>query len=285
MDLLEALAGPVARSGVHSQPGPKTDNTIRDAMTTAHAFGRGNRNPKLNRQIARWQTDEGSVKFWRNVFRLVANKKISIDGFIKFLKQNASSHHRQSRKRSHNLTKMLLDGILTERGTTTAFCEDLSLVMRTGNSEDLINCIRRHLHVQGLGTNLVPSVRTVQKSTASMVRQFIALCKPERTYSGFRVDLVASVRIAVFIFYGTSSLDGIRVDIWGDGCEIGGKEVTRLTFRLLNNENGPSAQSSDAVFCFCSYRGKDARFHLEMNIGPTVVGNQESGWLFKQASP
>ena len=72
----------------------------------------------------------------------------------------------------------------------------------------------------------------------------------------------------------------LQVDIWGDGVEIGGVEVTRLTIRLLCDT--VSAQSSEAVFCVGCYRGKDARFPLEQNFGPTIVGRQETGWLYQQ---
>ena len=72
----------------------------------------------------------------------------------------------------------------------------------------------------------------------------------------------------------------LQVDIWGDGVEIGGVEVTRLTIRLLCD--AVSAQSSNAVLCVACYRGKDARFPLEQNFGPTILGHQESGWLYQQ---
>ena len=72
----------------------------------------------------------------------------------------------------------------------------------------------------------------------------------------------------------------LQVDIWGDGVEIGGVEVTRLTIRLFCD--AVSAQSSEAVFCVGCYRGKDARFPLEQNFGPTIVGRQETGWLYQQ---
>ena len=62
--------------------------------------------------------------------------------------------------------------------------------------------------------------------------------------------------------------------------EIGGVEVTRVTFRILCDT--VSAQSTDAVFCFLAYRGKDARFPMEQNFGPTVVANQATGWLYQQ---
>ena len=70
------------------------------------------------------------------------------------------------------------------------------------------------------------------------------------------------------------------MDLWGDGVEIGGREVTRLTFRILCD--AISAQSSEAVFCFLVYRGKDSRFPMEQNFGPTVIGNKVTGWLYQQ---
>ena len=70
------------------------------------------------------------------------------------------------------------------------------------------------------------------------------------------------------------------MDLWGDGAEIGGVEITRLTIRLLCD--AVSAQSSEAVFCVGCYRGKDARFPLEQNFGPTIVGRQDTGWLYRQ---
>ena len=72
----------------------------------------------------------------------------------------------------------------------------------------------------------------------------------------------------------------LQVDLWGDGAEIGGVEITRITIRLLCG--AISAQSSEAVFCVACYRGKDARFPMEQNFGPTIVGRQETGWLYKQ---
>ena len=278
---VQALDGPATQPRVCGPSGPRTGDIILHALSGS---GDRNRHPRLTHQIAQWKTDDGCPKFWQLVFTFARQQGIKIDGLIQYVKKNARRHHRVSDKNNPNLTKILLHRLLTARGTTTAFCEELSLVMRTGNTEDLIGCIRAHLDVRGLKENLVPSIRSIRKTTASIVRNFIALCRPERTFSGFRVDLVTCVKIATFLIHETTSLDGIRVDIWGDGCEIGGKEVTRLTFRLLRDGAGPSAQSSDAVFCFATYRGKDARYALELNIGPTKVGSQESGWLFMQAS-
>ena len=45
-----------------------------------------------------------------------------------------------------------------------------------------------------------------------------------------------------------------------------------------------SCQSLSSVFCFASYRGKDSRFAMEQNLGPTVAGDQSSGWLYQKTS-
>lgn len=227
----------------------------------------------LNRTVTAWRKPGGSVKFWRQVFWFIKHRGIRLEGLIEHVKRNAEVHHYQSRRESINLVKFLVHGLLPNRGSSKAFSEHLSIAMRTGSSELLLDVIRRHLATPGLNANLVPALTMIKTSTASIVANFIALCKPEITYSGFRVDLVSSVKVAAFLLFRIVSVNGLRVDIWGDGCEIGGMEITRLTFRLLFDENpvldntagpsshrrsvgrritqkGPTAQSSDAVFCF-----------------------------------
>ena len=81
-----------------------------------------------------------------------------------------------------------------------------------------------------------------------MVVHFTNFCKPEKTFSGFRSDLVSCVKAVAFLSLKTTELQGLRVDIWGDSCEIGGVEVTRLAFRLL--DVNISVQSTSSVFCF-----------------------------------
>lgn len=224
-------------------------------------------NTRLQIYVTKWTKPGGAVKFWRQVFWCARHRRISLQGLVDFVRRNANVHHRESRKGTPNLTSILVHGLLSNRGSTRAFCDNLSLAMRTGNADMLINVIRKHLATPGLRTNLVPSMRSIQRSTASIVRNFIALCKPERTFSGFRVDLVSCVKIAAFLLLNISSVNGLRVDIWGDGCEIGGMEITRLTFRLLCDETGPSAQSSDAVFCFA---GKFVLTRFMQTVGTYV---------------
>ena len=77
---------------------------------------------------------------------------------------------------------------------------------------------------------------------------FTFFCKPEKTFSAFRSDIVSCVKAVAFLSMKTTELQGLRVDIWEDSCEIGGVEFTRLAFRLLDVEF--SVQSILSVFCF-----------------------------------
>lgn len=36
------------------------------------------------------------------------------------------------------------------------------------------------------------------------------------------------------------------------------------------------------LFCCLAFRGKDSRFALEQNVGPSKIGKQQSGWLYQQ---
>ena len=81
--------------------------------------------------------------------------------------------------------------------------------MKTGNMETLVNVIRAHLAVKGL--QIVPSIRNIKTSTANLVHHFIAICQPERTYSGFRADIVASVRLIAFLLLKLTDISGLEV--------------------------------------------------------------------------
>ena len=100
----------------------------------------------------------------------------------------------------------------------------------------------------------------------------------EKTFSGFRCNLINCVERVPYFFFGTKELTGLRVDIWGDGCKIGGVETTRIALRILTDKI--KCQSSNAVFCFAAYMGKDSKFATERNLGSTIAGIQESRWLF-----
>ena len=79
------------------------------------------------------------------------------------------------------------------------------------------------------------------------------MCEPERTFSGFRCNLIKCVEVLSYFLFGTKELNGLRVDICGDGWEIGGVETTRIAFRILTDKT--KCQSSNSVVCFAAYRG------------------------------
>ena len=209
-------------------------------------------------------------------------KGISIRGLTEAAHREAEQRKRRNgaSKKQMNIIGGLITGLFKDRGSCSNFRDALAIHTKTGNVNDVINLIRSRLLVPGLGFNLVPSIRTVVTSNANFTQHFIKLCNPERTFSGFRVYVVRCVKLAAYVILETTNISGLKVDIWGDGAAIGGTEVTRLAFRLICEE--VSVQSSDSVFCFAAYRGKDSKYALEQNVGYEKNGDQTSGWLFKQ---
>ena len=220
--------------------------------------------------------------FWRQVIWCIRYKGISIRGLTEAAHREADQRKRRNggSKKQKNIIGGLIAGLFKDRGSCSDFRDALAIHTKTGNVNDVINLIRSRLSVTGLGFNLVPSIRTIVTSNAKFTQHFIKLCNPERTFSGFRVDVVRCVKLAAYAILQTTNISGLKVDIWGDGAAIGGTEVTRLAFRLVCEEM--SVQSADSVFCFAAYRGKDSRFALEQNVGYEKIGDQTSGWLFKQ---
>ena len=220
--------------------------------------------------------------FWRKVIdEANNNKEIGFAEFVEQVKENMIKRKIQgfTKKEDVNVVKVLIDRLFENRGSTKEFSHILSLTVHTGNTEAVIKLIRSKLSVVGLGYNVVPCIRLIKKSTAVIQTYFVSLCQPERTFSGFRCDLIKCVELVAYLF-GICDLRGLKIDIWGDGCEIGGLETTRFAFRVLSEKI--SCQSSTAVFCFASYRGKDSRFAMEQNLGPTIAGDQSSGWLYQK---
>jgi hypothetical protein len=160
--------------------------------------------------------------------------------------------------------------------------ERLAIELKTGDASSVIDVLRDHLQFE-TQTNLIPSTRSIRRSNNLINRHFIALLRPTRTYSGFRVDLVLFVRLTVFLLLGRDDLDGIPIDIWGDALARGSRDVTRFAFRILSQmPNNLSQQSTNAVFTFAAFFGKDNRFVMEQNIGWEVVGDQKTSWLYIQ---
>ena len=141
----------------------------------------------------------------------------------------------------------MITRLFKKRGSSEDFKYELAQAPKTGNVDDIIKTIRSRLEITGF-KSFVPSPRHVRRATAEIVVHFTNFCKPEKTFSGFRNDLVSCFKAVSFLSLKTTELQELRVDIWGDSCDIDGVEITRLAFRLLDVEI--SVQSTGSVFCF-----------------------------------
>ena len=163
---------------------------------------------RLNIEL--WETSEGAMYFWQQVFKFVKENNVSLHGLVMFLQDRAKARRRQARRGSTNIIKVLLEGLLTERGTLRDFCDDLAIATRTGTMDSLITVIRDRLAVAGV-RHVLPSVRSIQISTAQLIRNFIAIFTPERTYSGFKVDLVTAVKVAAWLLLQRTDIKDLLV--------------------------------------------------------------------------
>ena len=111
-------------------------------------------------------------------------------------------------------------------------------------------------HIDELGQKqLFPGYTAIKEMSKPMISKFISLFKPKIIFSGFRIGLVRPIRVMTFIlFKGRTDLQGLRVDIWGDGVQLGKKDQTRMAFRFLEGTS-ISNQSSDAIFSFAVSQG------------------------------
>ena len=162
--------------------------------------------------------------FWRQVNWCIRYKGISIRGLTEAAHKEADQRKRRngaSKKQKH-IIGGLIAGLFKDSGSRYDFRDALAIHTKTGNVNDVINLIRSRLSVPGLGFNLVPSICTVATSNAKFTQHFIKLCNPERTFSGFRVDVVRCVKLAAYAILQTTNVSGLKVDIWGDGAVIGG---------------------------------------------------------------
>ena len=96
-----------------------------------------------------------------------------------------------------------------------------------------------------------------------------------------RVSLVSSVEFVAKVCYGLNSLEGVRVNIWGDGMQRGKQDVTRMCFTIVGSADAVfNCQSRNETFTFASFYGKDTRVNMEINLASfSTVG--ERGWLYE----
>ncbi len=198
--------------------------------------------------------------FWDAVIRYADHNKFSVHDLIQKFVEEAESRKCKGGKnaRDVNHIKIVVNALFQtdDEDQREKLREELTLASKTENWSNLLLLIRKRLEVTGLGRNIIPSVRTLQRENSLLIQCFYNTMQPQHTYSGFRIDLVSAVQFVAYFRLKKRCLSGISVDIWGDGAEIGKVNVTRLAFRILNQETQISAQSVDNVFTFACFRGK-----------------------------
>jgi hypothetical protein len=225
---------------------------IRGRTIESHVDGRKRKRARV------WNTTPR--QYWRDVLAYAKQNEIPFDELIDLTLQIAQRRKigRRYPKGCINYVQIIAERLFVERGSSEEFRDEIALKIRTNNIQAVLDLIRAHLYLPGLKSNLVPSNKTVHASGINLKRFFVALLHPEKSFSGFRVNLFLYVKLAAYLLLNKEDISGLEVDIWGDACEIGGKEVTRFVFRVLSDDlpNKLSSQSANAAFSFAEYYGK-----------------------------
>ena len=163
-------------------------------------------------QLKRWHRTNNKT-FWTKVLNFARMHGIPIHGLATILKEQ---HQKRSmwRKRSAsgNHFRDLFTGLLRNRGSSECFRYELSIKMKTGNMEDILNAIRQRLVSVGLGGgSLVPSIRHIKRATSLIMKLFVTICEPERTYFGFRVSLLKAVAFASLVLLQKTILKALKL--------------------------------------------------------------------------
>ena len=186
------------------------------------------------------------IIYWKYVLLHARRNKVSFDSLIDVILQYSKSKQPEYLK---SVIKKLFPNLQSREAITS----NIAISLKSGKAEDLLFTISSNLKINEKGKlqNIVPSYRAVQRYQSRIMENFISVCKPEATFSGFRCDLVSCVKFAAWILYGRETILGLNIDLWGDGCEIGGNDHTRMCFRILQDFSEKiTAQSSSITFCF-----------------------------------
>ena len=151
-------------------------------------------------QLKMWNRTNKNC-FWTKVLKFARMHGISIQVSARILKeQHQKRIARRKRSASGNHIRFLFTGLLMDRGSSECFRYELSIKMKTVNIEDILKAIRQTLVSVCLGGgSLVPSIRHIKRATRLIMKLFVTICEPERTYSGFRVDLLKTVTSASLV--------------------------------------------------------------------------------------
>ncbi len=226
-------------------------------------------------------SEKGPRSFWRDILSFADKHRISISVLIKVILEAAKRRQKNRKKRrsQRNHLKQAVEALYSLQQQRHQYREALCLTATTGSWENVLFLLSSYFKLPTVNC-IIPSSRTLRRVKVNSHSYFSSLLRPAKTYSGYRISLGRAVKVAAFMLWGQTDVNHMSVDIWGDGVEIGKIDMTRLAFRFLGQNI--SCQSDKSVFTFAIFRGHDSRFVLENSIGWTVVGKQESGWLYQE---
>ena len=233
----------------HSVNGNQNENTTDHDFFNAQRISTWNKeqNRKLKAQL-----------FWEDVLRYGQKNNFDVAIFGNLLAKRGRNHFFGNSKKvnkSSKQLKSLVPELFTNRGTSEDFCETVSLYSKTGQWQAIYKLLRQRTVIYGLGKyQVIPALHNVNIASSRLRRDFIRLYRPQPTFSGFRVSLVNSLKIACFMKFGHTNIAELHVDIWGDGVRIGKQDTTRFAYRILNDPQ-ISSQSVQSVFTFAMFRG------------------------------
>ena len=108
-----------------------------------------------------------------------------------------------SRTKEPEYLKSVIKQIFPNFQSRETITPNVAVSLKSGKAEYLLFTLSWNLKINKLGKfqNLVQSRRAVQRHQSQIMENFIPVCKPEATFSGFRCDLVSCVKFAAWILY------------------------------------------------------------------------------------
>ena len=145
-------------------------------------------------KLQEWCTPKGSERFWRRVLFYVRCHKISFQGLMELAEKDSQRIKRgkggRKKCRLTVSTRFIITRLYKKRGSSEDFKNDLATATKTGNVDNIINTIRSRHKITDF-KSFLPSPRHVRRATAEILVHFTNFCKSEKTFSGFRSDLVS----------------------------------------------------------------------------------------------
>ncbi|KAJ8035492.1 hypothetical protein HOLleu_22741 [Holothuria leucospilota] len=168
-------------------------------------------------------------------------------------------------KKARKCTNLYAD--ITHSASISA--DDLIYIQENLSGSRMTEELRRRL------PGVIPSKSAEYLQKKQYNREFQAVLLPRRTACGWRIDPHRLTEVLLFHYHGL--LTKLKIKIYGDGREIGGRPSTFIALSLLNNElalYGLSYQSPKEIFPVTIFYEKDNRDSLEQNLGC-----DNSNWL------